>query len=367
MDSLLELLGVTSVAGRVVVAVAAFAVALALVVAVTALLTGLRRAVLIWLGLIAAAGVALFFLPVDTADLKSRSDPAGSFEAAKARFEAMRANPPQPLNPLCEPQLLDHGAPTETVVVLMHGVSSCPRAFVDFAPLLHGRGHTVLVVRMPENGYADRATDALKDMTAEELAAFGDEAVDIAAGLGEEVIVAGISAGGTAAAFVAQNRADVDRAVLIAPFFGLAGFGPRINTALMRAMLILPSVSMWKDPVLRENYEGMAHAYQRQETRGIGEIMRLGLGTYRQGREAAPAAGDLVVVTNEADQAVSNSVTDAFVAAWREDGRDVTTYVFAAEHGLGHELIDPEEPGADPALTYPVLIDLIEGRVPEQR
>ena len=365
MDSLLELLGVTSVTGRVVVAIVVFVVGFALVVGATSLLTGVRRALFVWVAILVAMVVSLMFLPVDTSDIVSRADPAATYEEARARFEDIRANPPQPLNPLCEPQLLDHGEKTQSVVVLLHGVSSCPRAFVDFAPLLFERGHNVLVMRMPENGYADRSTDALRDMTAEGLAAFGDEAVDIATGLGEEVTVVGISAGGTAAGFVAQNRADVDRAVLLAPFFGLSGFGPRINLALMRAMLLVPSISIWKDPVARETYEGMAHAYQRQETRGIGEIMRLGFATYREAREGPPAAGDLVVVTNEADQAVSNSVTDAFTAAWRADGRDVTTYVFAAEHGLGHELIDPEEPGSDPALTYPIIVDLIEGRTPE--
>jgi len=173
--------------------------------------------------------------------------------------------------------------------------------------------------------------------------------------------VVGISAGGTAAAFAAQNRPDVTRAVILAPFFGLSGFGPRINLVLMRAMLILPSISIWKDPVLRERFEGMPHAYQRQETRGIGEIMSLGFATYREARETPPAAGELAVVTNEADTAVSNSVTDAFVDAWRRDGRTVTTYVFPEADGLGHELIDPLEPGANPALTYPVILDLIEG------
>ena len=50
-----------------------------------------------------------------------------------------RARETTPLNSLCEPQLLTHGARTARVVVLLHGVSSCPQAFVDFAPLLHAR------------------------------------------------------------------------------------------------------------------------------------------------------------------------------------------------------------------------------------
>jgi alpha-beta hydrolase superfamily lysophospholipase len=231
---------------------------------------------------------------------------------------------------------------------------------VDFAPLLHERGHTVLVVRMPYNGFADRGTDALKNITAEGLAAFGDDVVDVAEGLGEEVIFLGISAGGTIAGWAAQNRAEVDRGVLVAPFYGLGRLGPRVNLALMRAMLVLPNVSLWKDPALRERWDGMAHAYARQSSRATAEIIRLGLGTYRQADEWAAEAREIVVITNEADTAVSNATTDAVVAAWREQGVPLTTYAFPARHGLGHELIDPEEPGADPALTYPVILQLLE-------
>jgi pimeloyl-ACP methyl ester carboxylesterase len=213
---------------------------------------------------------------------------------------------------------------------------------------------------MPENGFADRSTDALRNLTAEKLAAFGDTSVDIAAGLGEEVVVLGISAGGTVAAWAAQNRPEVDRAVLVAPFFGLAGFGPRVNVGLMRAMLVLPHISVWKDPVLRERYGGMPHAYQRQSTRATGEIIRLALAVYRQAVEGPAAAGEIAVITNEADSAVSNIVTRFVVDQWVRQGSEVTMYEFPAEKALGHELIDPLEPGADPDLTYPLILEMID-------
>ena len=219
----------------------------------------------------------------------------------------------------------------------------------------------VLVLRMPQNGYADRATDALRFMTAQQLAEFGDDAVDMATGLGDEVVFVGISAGGTIAGWVAQNRSDVDRAVLLAPFYGLHGFGPDVNRMLMRAMILLPDFSIWKDPVMRENADNvMPHAYKRQSTTATGEIMRLGYATWQQATEKKAAASEVVVVTNEADTAVSNSTTDAVAGAWEDQGVALTTYVFDRKHGLGHEIIDPLEPGADPALTYPIVLDFIE-------
>ena len=360
MQWLGEWIGPLSVTGRALLGVGTGAVCLGIAVALTSFLTGLRIAMALWTTAVAAAALAIIFVPVASQDFPKDARPTDSVEAAMARFEQDLAVAPQPLNPLCAPYVRSDGARSDTVVVLIHGVSSCPQAFVDFTPHLRERGITVMAVRMPQNGYADRATDALKDLTAEGLAAFGDDVVDVATGLGEEVIVLGISAGGTVAGWVAQQRSEVDRAVLVAPFYGLGRFGPRMNRALMRAMLFLPDISIWKDPIARDRAEGgMAHAYKRQSTHGTGEIMRLGLATAEAAGRRPPAAGDIVVVTNDADTAVSNETTAAVVDAWRARGADLTTATFPARHGLGHELIDPEEPGANTALTYPVLLELI--------
>lgn len=362
MSTFLEWTGPLSVTERVLIGLALLFAAIGFLMWLGTLVAGWRKAAG-GVGLfVSGAILALLFLPVRTEGLATAPDPASGYEEAVARFTSRLAVAPEPLSPLCEPSLMTHGERTETVVVLIHGVTSCPRAFVDFAPLLHARGHTVMTVRLPRNGYADRATDALAQMTAEELAAFGSEVVDVAAGLGESVIVLGISAGGTVAGFVAQTREEVDRAVLVAPLYGLGSFGPRMNVALMRAMLLLPDVVIWKDPVEREAFTGgMPHAYVRHSTRATGEIMHLGFATWRLAREEAPAAREIVAIMNAADTAVSNAATEGVLEAWSGEGADVVTYTFPAEHGLGHELIDPEEPGADPSLTYPVIVRLLEG------
>ncbi len=365
MDQFVAWVGSLTVGQTVIAVSIVLALLLVALVSLTSLLIPLRIAALLWIGGAAVAIGLVLFLPVDTSDLVANPDPAGDYDAAVAMFAEKILPSPQPLNPLCEPQLLTHGAATDTVVVLIHGVSSCPRAFVDFAPLLHERGHNVVTVRMPENGYADRSTDALRDLTAEKLAAAADDAVDVAAGLGETVVVLGISAGGTMAAWAGQNRAEVDRTVLVAPFFGLGSFGVRLNMAIMRATLMLPPISIWKDPIQRTAFQGMPHAYQRQSTRGTGEIMRLGLGTYRQAREAPAGTNAVAVIVNDADTAVDNEVTRAFLQAWIDQGVPMVGYEFDAGHGLGHELIDPLEPGADPALTYPIIVEMIEGGAPE--
>ncbi|RAH98988.1 alpha/beta hydrolase [Acuticoccus sediminis] len=361
MTEIMEWIGPLSVEQRTAMGLAGAAIAFLVVVGVLAIFLGWLRSLGVCVALVALAVVALFLMPLGTSRLVSHPAPAADYEAAMKTFETELLPSSQPLNPLCDPYVLSHGEKTKRVVVLLHGVSSCPHAYVDFAPLLHERGDNVLVVRMPQNGYADRASDTLGKITAEELAEFADKVVDTAAGLGDEVVFLGISAGGTIAGWVAQNRSDVDRAVLVAPFFGLGGTGPWTNSAAMRAMLVLPDFTIWKDPAQRENFQGgMAHAYVRQSTRGTGQIMRLGEAVAEQAAKGSPAAGDIVVVMNDADTAVSNRVTDRVVDRWIADGADVTSYTFPAKFGLGHEIIDPEEPGADPSISYPVLLQLID-------
>lgn len=335
-------------------------VGLLLLVGALALFLPARIAAAIVGGALALLAAYVLLRPVEIHDLGPEPRPEADYAAAEARFAADAASDPTPLNPLCHPRLLGHGEKRPVAVVLLHGVSSCPQAFVDLAPLLFARGHNVLVPRMPQNGYADRATDALARMTAEELRAWGDMAVDVAAGLGEEVVVLGISAGGTVAAWTAANRPEVARGVVVSPLFGLPGFGARANDVLTRIMLFLPNVSVWKDPIRRANWDGMPHAYARQATRGTGEILRLGRAAVARLEVGPPAGAALALVTNAADRAIALPAADRFGDLWAASGKPLLRYVFPAEDRLGHEIIDPMEPGADEALTYPVLIRLIE-------
>lgn len=337
---------------------------LAVGVGLTALATSLQTALIVWLGGLAVLVAVAFLRPLHLEGLVAEPDPAADHAAAVARFEAVAMPSPEPLNPLCHPELMTHGKRTAVVVVLLHGISSCPRAFVDFAPQLFGRGHNVVTLRMPENGYADRATDALKRVTAERLRDWGDLAVDIGAGLGDEVVVLGISAGGAVAAWCGQNRPEVTRVVLVAPMLGLANLGPWLNAAIMRVTLFLPEFSIWKDPILRDRFGGLPHGYQRQSSRATGEVLRLGAAVGRQAATAPPAARGAALVTNASDTAVDNGLAKRLADVWERSGMAVARFEFPKSDRLGHELIDPMEPGADPALTYPVILGMVEGAGP---
>jgi hypothetical protein len=65
------------------------------------------------------------------------------------------------------------------------------------------------------------------------------------------------------------------------------------------------------------------------------------------------------VVLNANDNAVNNPATLGVVRTWQKHGADVTTYEFKADLGLGHDIIDPGQPGQPIDIVYPRLIDLI--------
>jgi len=137
-------------------------------------------------------------------------DPVRDYDSAIARFAQVQAREEadQALNPVCHSKLLTHGRKVERAIVLMHGMTNCPQQFVDFAPLFYERGYNVLIPRMSHNGLANRDTDALKYVTAEELRDCSNNMVDIARGLGEHVTYAGISMGGVTATWVAHAAPD---------------------------------------------------------------------------------------------------------------------------------------------------------------
>ena len=57
---------------------------------------------------------------------------------------------------------------------------------------------------------------------------------------------------------------------------------------------------------------------------------------------------------------MDNQLNAEVVSAWRTHGaRDVETYEFPAALHLNHDIVDPDQVGGNPAVTYPVLVEMI--------
>lgn len=322
----------------------------------------------IWTTLLAIVGILLIlfalmaFLPVSVNDT-SVPNPASNHEEAVARVDAHRAadEATGEINPVCLPNALTHGEKTDKVVVFFHGFTSCPEQFRELGEQFYELGYNVYIPRMPHHGHTDQLSEALLETSAEELAAFASESIDIARGLGDEVTVGGLSGGGTITAWVAQEHEDVEHAVMIAPFLGI-GFIPTIlNRPLARIADDIPNIWMWWDPRTKADDPYTApYAYPRYPLHALAEYLRLGFAAQQDARSNKPDVNSIVVITNANDSSVNNGVTAQLVDLWRAHDEDyLSTYQFEKRFGLPHDLISPTRENGDPELVYPIIIENI--------
>ena len=318
--------------------------------------------VLAVLGILLLILALLNFLPVNVDDT-SVSNPASGHDEAAARVVAIRQAEQESgiINPVCESTLMTHGERTDNVIVFYHGFTSCPEQFRELGLQFFDDGYNVYIPRMPHHGHADRDRDALLNTTAEELAAFATETVDVAQGLGDRVVVGGLSGGGTVAAWVAQEHEEVDRVVAVAPFLGIGFIPTPLNRMVARVVDDIPNIDMWWDPAAKENSPNTApYAYAGYPLHALAEYLRLGFATQDEARRNKPAVDSILVINNAHDNSVNNGITNQLVAAWKVHGeKSLRTYEFEDVLGLPHDLITPTREDGNPALVYPVIIDSI--------
>jgi pimeloyl-ACP methyl ester carboxylesterase len=325
-----------------------------------AIVAGMRRFALWVLGPLVLVAV-LLVRPLAPRGLGSHPHPAASYADAMAIVDSLRAADSQAIAAECRTEIFTHGAPTKHVVILLHGLTNCPAQFDSLARLAFARGANVLVPRLPHHGLADRMTGELARLDARELVAITERAIDAAHGLGDTVTVAGLSIGGVMAAWAGQERADVDRAVVIAPMLGWARApGPWRTAAITRLGLLLPNQFAWWDGVKQQALGGPTHVYPRFASRSVAATMWLGGAVLDRAAHATPAARSLVLVTVGGDAAADNGTAAALVRHWQAHGaREVLGYEFPAGLHLSHDVVDPEQVGGNPSLTYPVLLRYI--------
>jgi carboxylesterase len=220
-------------------------------------------------------------------------------------------------------------------------------------------GYNVLMARVAHHGLQDRETNDLANLTAEELVRYSDAVVDIAAGLGDHVVVLGLSAGGVMTAWIAEHRSDVYEAVVVSPNFT----APKVTflaTPVDNLLLTLPNQFEWWDGDAKDKVPGPTYAYPRYSTHALAEVYRLGLSVQAASHSKLAAAG-LVVITSEADPAVSNGFTEDVVQNWKTAGLTrVVTYQFPASQITFHDILTPEQPYQKTDQVYPKLIELVQ-------
>jgi len=317
-----------------------------------------------FLTLVAVLGVGILYLvrPVSLPALAKQKPERFPFERALTLAGAEQANPPPEINPVSYEKVYSQGHRTQQAFVLLHGLSNSPAQFAGLGEILFERGHNVFIPRLPYHGENDRLTKNFGKLTLEQIATWASRAVEIGRGLGDEVIVAGLSVNGVTAAWIAQDVPNVKRCVVLSPFFGPPGLPDWIRGPLARSVHRLPNADIWWDSELKENNPGPTYAYPRFSTRVVSNFMLLGEMVLNEAATAAPQCKEIVVVSSNADEAIDLNLVRKYVNDLQKwPSLEVTDIVFPSEDKVIHDFIDPYQPGEQIERLYPIVISLLEG------
>ncbi|MGH7620538.1 MAG: alpha/beta hydrolase, partial [Gemmatimonadaceae bacterium] len=160
-----------------------------------------------WRGAMIALGLAAM-VPVRAGDLRSHPHPSRTYAEAVARARKLVTSDDSIVAEGGATILLVHSGRAPRAVVLFHGFTNSPRQFAELADSLFASGDNVLVPRLPHHAERGKDVSALSRLTAAELCRTADQAVDIASGLGDSVVVLGLSVGGVMATWAGEHRRE---------------------------------------------------------------------------------------------------------------------------------------------------------------
>ena len=311
--------------------------------------------------LAAVAGVLALIavVPVGTSDLVSHPRAMSDYGSATAEIGRRQDVDARVATPGGRSIFLSHGHRTPTVVLLLHGYTNSPLQFDSLGRILYRDGDNVYIPRLPHHADLGGGSEALSRMTAEEMQAAADSAVDIADGLGDTVVVVGLSLGGTMAAWITQYRRDARRVIMIAPLMGLARVPDALEVPLVNLAVRMPNV----------NSAGGSDVRQPDRETGwsshaVGQILRLGLAVERASANTPPASNDIAILLNGHDHTISARSVGEVARYWRAHGATVKVYELPATLGLPHDVVDPRQRMRRPDVVYPVIAALVGGGTP---
>jgi carboxylesterase len=303
-------------------------------------------------------------------DLNSRPDPPISYEAAVARIGAIVEQEAASSEPIVPEGFsisrLSVGR-TETAVVLLHGYTSMPGQFRLIADAYAAGGCNVWVPRMPFHGYANRMTSDLSGLSAELLRDHADRAIDIAAGLGERVLVVGLSGGGSIATWCAAERAEVSAAVAISPLMKPLGIPAPVMPAVVSVVRISPfDIYSWWYPKVKAQMRG--YGYPRFSYRGIAALLSLVYWVDAKSRAGEPPIDcRFTLVRNDGDDRLDGAYNEALARRVVAPG-ELSVFEIPASAGLIHDIVTPERFGENAdkiGLAYRYLSEALGIALPD--
>jgi carboxylesterase len=283
-----------------------------------------------------------------------------SFQEACDRVRLFDSAEAAQLQPTGHTRLFTYPHRTERVAVLFHGITNNPLQWEHFGLSLYAEGWNVLIPRLPYHGLQDLLTTLPAKLGVADMVAYTKNAVEIGQGLGDNVAVVGLSAGGVYTAWAAQEYA-IERAIVIAPLFGLHDLPLWVTPLATGVVRYLPNQMRWWDPKKKANHIP-PHAYPQYSTHNMAETLTMGFRVQKRARVTPPQCRDIMIITNAADRAVSNAATEAVADLWKRQGTKIGSYQFAATEGLPHDVIDITQPRGKPDLVYALLREVLAAK-----
>lgn len=303
------------------------------------------------------AGLCLAFTAAAAERLPAQRDQV-SFNTSVAAIARRQAVDDSVAAPGARSILLSDGAPTARAIVLLHGLTDSPRQFEAFAYLLHADGNNVYVPRLPQHGLRGKSVSVLSALTAGQLTGVADSVVNEARGLGDSIVVVGLSMGGTIGAWIAQQR-QVSRVVLIAPAIEPGRIPSLLDRPLIGLADRLPSMARRSQPdSARPDREPGFNL------RAIAEILELGRSILGQADREASLTRDIVVLVNASDRTVKASAAEALARNWARHDARVSVFELPDSLRLPHNIIDPMSGRVGGNAVLDLLRELAYGAPP---
>ena len=301
----------------------------------------------------AGLGIFLWHVPAFTSSL----EPAKNYAEAMQRFDALeKAEAALPLRPEGRSRIFTHDCKTERVFVLLHGLTNCPEQFVPFARILFATGANVVVPRARYAGFADRMNAVQGLQSGQDLINQAAVGLDLAAGLGNRVSVVGLSGSAVAAAWMAQNRSEIEQVVLLSPFFSLHGHSVPLIDIASAALSATPNFYKWWDDEKKESLPGPPYAYPRYGSVCMAETVQLSRNVRAHMGSRPLRTARIDILMTGTDKGANNGLTAELAKMWAIQKKDtVSIYEFPEAKGIPHDMIDVNQPGANTKLVYAKL------------
>jgi esterase/lipase len=289
--------------------------------------------------------------------------PGFTFTEAIRKIESVQSSEGPNLHPFSHTRLLSHGRKTPSAILWFHGYSSTPQQFIPLGQKCFDLGMNVYIPRAPHHGINDRLTEETRKLTEDELKIWAEESLQLACGLGEKVIVGGLSMGGAITAWLAQIHPEIDLAVAIAPAIAYRVLPSALLPVAIPVISWLPDNMHWWDAKLKEKIEGADYNYAWVSMHGLAIFPRMGMEVRKLNRKTPPAAKEIWMVISDHDADVDGDyVLKVTQEMQNKKPGAVHFYRFPEELGIVHDCISVEQPKQKVDIVYPVLMDIIAGK-----